>query len=152
MKVVKKLIVPAQGPKPGYDFTRWEDEAGNEVAASTRVNDYTADGSLEMKVRPSWTARQYNITYVPGTGVNLDVSMFPAVSEVPNAEVPGGYTVPVNVTYDEPMGTMPNVSKTGYVWNGWKLTSGPAENTFVTSATVVSVDNIVIENAEDTQE
>src|SRR5699024_7899356 len=109
------------------------------------------NGSVSLDIYPAWTARQYFITYVPGQGATFDVSSLDTSYKI-NSNVVGGYIVESPVTYNEKMGDMPTASKPGYEFLGWMLTEGPGVNTYVTEDTVVTVDNVVVLNENNTME
>lgn len=144
--------LPKENPtKPGYDFSGWVDGSGHPVDAGTDTNGYTATGDGPLTVYPVWTARTYYITYIPGEYVTLDTSGLGAGSAA-NSEVSGGYTVARPVTYDEPMGLMPTVSKPGYVFLGWMPVDGPGKGNYVTEDTIVDVSTVVMKNGGNAQE
>lgn len=131
--------------KPGHDFHQWTDSHGNVIDADTSTNLYTANGSGAMFVYPTWAVRNYFLTYVPGEGTVFDTSLM-GVGYTVNSEVPGGYTVAKSVDYGSMMGIMPNVSRKGHEFLGWKLQDGPSAGQHVDASTIVSVDNVIIKN------
>lgn len=144
--------LPETNPtKPGYDFSGWVDGDGNAITADTPTDGYTSNGSVSLDIYPAWTARQYFITYVPGQGATFDVSSLDTSYKI-NSNVVGGYIVESPVTYNEKMGDMPTASKPGYEFLGWMLTEGPCVDTYVTEDTVVTVDNVVVLNENNTME
>lgn len=144
--------LPKENPaKPGYDFSGWVDGNGRPVDAGTDTNGYTAAGDAPLTLYPVWATRNYYITYIPGEYVTLDTSAL-GVGSAANSEVSGGYTVARSVTYDEPMGLMPTVSRPGYVFVGWMLEDGPGKGNYVTEDTIVDVSSVVMKNDGNTQE
>lgn len=144
--------LPKENPtKPGYDFSGWVDDNSRPVDAGTDTNGYTAAGDCSLTIYPVWTARTYYITYIPGEYVTLDTSEL-GVGSAANSEVSGGYTVARPVTYDEPMGLMPTVSRPGYVFLGWMPEDGPGKGTYVTDTTNVDINSVIVENAANSAE
>ena len=143
--------------KPGYDFVGWVDEDGKIITEDTRVDDYTSDGSVEMTIYPSWKARNYMITYVPGAGALFDVSGIGYGYSI-NSDVVGGYKLEKYVTYGDKMGPMPSASKPGYDFMGWYLSNGfdSDKNVIygkqITPDTIVGVDNVIIRNDDNSYE
>ena len=129
--------LPPDPGKDGYDFDGWVDEDGNPVDENTPADEYVEDDDT-IVVIPTWTARDYRLTYVPGDGASFRASDGSAGTV--NPSVPGGYTDSHDVTYDEAMGLMPQAFKPGYDFVGWFLEDG----TEITSETIVSVDNVII--------
>lgn len=142
--------LPPDPGKDGYDFDNWADPDGNKVDEDTPADKYvTEDGDLN--IHPEWTARKYNLTYVPGPNGKFIASEGTTGEVQLSDKVAGGYIDPNEVTYDEPMGKMPTSYKKGYDFDGWKLerdlTVPPSQ--FITKDTVVTVDNVVISNANE---
>lgn len=142
--------LPPDPGKDGYDFDNWADPDGNPVDEKTPADKYvTEDG--ELNIHPEWTARQYNLTYVPGANGKFIASEGTTGEVKLSDKVAGGYIDPNKVTYDEAMGAMPTAYKKGYDFDGWKLerdlTVPPSQ--FITKDTVVTVDNVVISNANE---
>ena len=129
--------LPPDPGKDGYDFDGWTDEDGNPIDENTPADEYVEEDGTVV-VYPTWEARDYRLTYVPGDGASFRASDGSAGTV--NPSVPGGYTDSHDVTYDEPMGLMPQAFKPGYDFVGWFLEDG----TEVTSEAIVSVDNVVI--------
>lgn len=132
--------LPDSPGKDGYDFNGWVDPDGSPVTEETPADQYIEkNGTLD--ITPTWTARTYRLTYVPGKGTSFIASDGSAGEK--SATVVGGYTDSKDVTYDEPMGTMPNASKVGYAFDGWFV-----DEQQITPETVVTVDNVVINKAD----
>lgn len=131
--------------KPGYDFTGWADQHGNPIGPDTLTDDYTAGGDGVMDVFPVWEARVYYLTYVPGEGATFDVSGL-GVGYTEDSDVSGGYTVHQPISYDAPLGTLPDASKYGYTFDGWMLKDGPAAGQYVTPRTVADITNVIVKN------
>ena len=128
--------LPEDPGKDGYDFTGWVDPNGKPVTEDTPADQYIEeDGTLD--ITPTWKARSYRLTYVPGKGASFIAS--DGSAGVKSATVVGGYTDSKDVTYDQPMGTMPNASKIGYDFDGWFV-----KGQQMTKDTIVSVDNVII--------
>lgn len=137
--------LPPDPSKPGYDFDGWVDDDNDPVDENTPADDYVdEDGTVVL--HPTWTARDYRLTYVPGAGASFRASDGSAGTA--NPSVPGGYTDSHDVTYDEEMGLMPQAFKPGYNFVGWFLEDG----TEVTSDTVVSIDNVIIQRDDNAYE
>lgn len=132
--------LPEDPGKDGYDFDHWTDPDGNPVDENTPASDYTEDDGT-VTVEPVWTAREYRLTYVPGTKATFVATDGGNGSKSPS--VAGGYVDSKTVTYDAAMGAMPSASKTGYDFDGWFV-----ENKQITEDTIVTVDNVVISNGD----
>lgn len=147
-----KDALPETNPtKPGYDFTKWVDQNGDEVTGETSINPYIKDGTVDVEIRPVWTVRTYFMTYIPGDaskGISFDTSMFEGFETYENTDVQGGYVLPKPVAYDGKVGTMPKASWPGYVFDGWFLPDG----TQVTEDTILTIDNVVIKNDANSKE
>lgn len=129
--------LPPDPGKDGHDFDGWVDENGNKITEETPADEYVkGDGTIN--VTPTWTPRDYRLTYVPGEKAAFVAS--DGGSGTASPTVNGGYLDSHDVTYDQPMDLMPAASKTGYTFDGWFLEDG----TEVKSDTVVTVDNVVI--------
>ena len=131
--------LPPDPGKDGYDFDGWVDKDGDKITDDTPADKYVEeDGSVV--VTPTWTARNYRLTYVPGDKATFVAS--DGGSGTANPIVAGGYMDSHEVTYDQAMGQMPAASKPGYTFDGWYLEDG----TQITTDTVVTVENVVIHN------
>lgn len=133
--------LPDAPGKDGYDFSGWADPANNIVTEETLADEYVKN-SDELVLHPTWTARTYHLTYVPGTGANFVATNGSAGTVDPNVE--GGYVDPKLVTYDQQIGTMARANKLGYTFDGWFLADGVTQ---IKEDTVLTVDNVVISNA-----
>lgn len=131
--------LPEDPGKDGYDFSGWVDPSGEPVTEDTSANPYVEDAD-ELTISPTWTARNYLLTYIPGDKASFVASDGSAGEK--SSTVEGGYTDSKEVTYDAAMGDMPSASKVGYVFDGWFL-----ESTEINKDTIVSVENVVISNA-----
>ena len=131
--------LPPEPTRPGYDFDGWEDPDGNPVDEDSPADDYVEEDGTII-VTPTWEARDYRLTYVPGDKATFVAS--DGGSGISNPDVPGGYKDSHDVTYDQAMGQMPSASKQGYDFDGWFL----EDNTQVASDTVVTIDNVIIKN------
>ena len=78
--------------RDGYTFGGWFDADGNEYT------DCTWTTQSDVVLYPVWTVNSYNVT-LNGNGVTLD-------------------STSMEVTYDEEF-TLPELERTGYVFNGW---------------------------------
>lgn len=134
--------LPPDPGKDGYDFTGWVDPDGNPVEDDTKADEYVKKGE-ELIVTPTWKAREYQLTYVPGKGASYvpDPSTKGKVEK--SSVVAGGYIDPTIYTYDEPFGTLPTAAKPGYNFVEWATETGVAINKDMP----VTVDNVVISNA-----
>ncbi|WP_034600343.1 InlB B-repeat-containing protein, partial [Lacrimispora aerotolerans] len=83
--------------KTGYSFAGWFDENGNEVEKGSWID---ADDRI---YKAKWIANQYTIHFVR----NLPES---GIMEEPEDKT---------VTYALPIGALPNLNETGYVFLGW---------------------------------
>ena len=137
--------LPPDPTKPGYDFNGWVDKNGDAVTKETPSDKYVEDDNT-ITLTPTWTARNYTLTYVPGEGAAFVASDGGAGTK--NNNVAGGYQDSHSVMYDKAMGTMPTASKPGYNFVGWFL----EDDTQVTSDTIVSIDNVIIKNDANTYE
>lgn len=135
-------LLPEDPGKDGYDFSGWVDPDNVPITEDTLADAYVKDDNdTPLEVVPTWTARSYRLTYVPG--LPSEKTTFVASDGSAGEKSPsviGGYLDSNEVTYDKPMGTMPSASKTGYSFDGWFLEDG----TQITSDTIVSVNNVVI--------
>lgn len=138
--------LPPEPGKDGYDFDHWVDpkDPTKEIDENTPADEYVLDGET-IVVKPSWKARKYNLTYIPGP--NAKFILGAGVEGIPVKLPNGGYLDPHQVEYDQPMGVMPSAAKPGYVFDGWSL-KGQTE--FITPETVVDITNVVISNADKT--
>lgn len=135
--------LPPDPGKDGYDFDNWADPNGDPVDEKTPADKYvTEDG--ELNIHPEWTARKYNLTYVPGNKGKFIASEGTTGEVKLSDKVAGGYIDPNEVTYDEKMGAMPSAYKKGYDFDGWFV-----DGKQITEETVVTVDNVVISNANE---
>lgn len=130
--------LPPDPGKDGHDFDGWVDEDGNKIDENTPADDYV-DEDNTIVIDPTWTARDYRLTYVPGDGASFRATDNSGGTK--NPSVPGGYTDSKDVTYGEAMGDMPTAYKPGYTFVGWFV-----DDTQITEETIVSVDNVVIHN------
>lgn len=138
--------LPDDPGKDGYDFSGWVDPEGNPVTEETPADSYVdEDGNLD--ITPTWEARDYRLTYVPGAKATFVAS--DGGEGTHSMTVSGGYLDSHDVTYDQAMGDMPTANRPGYVFNGWKLNEGPSAGTFVTSETMVNVETVVITNKDE---
>ena len=85
--------------RPGYSFTGWVDKDGNAVTANTVAND-ASPKALYSK----WSPVTYTITY------ELDGGTITSQDYTTNT-----YTIEDNLV-------LPSASKTGYTFDGWKIT------------------------------
>ena len=137
--------LPPDPSKPGYDFDGWVDKNDKPVDENTSADDYVEeDGTIIVK--PTWTARNYRLTYVPGEGASFTAT--DGGKGTVDTAVPGGYKDSKDVTYDQPMGTMPAATKPGYDFVGWFLEDGNQ----VTVDTNVDITNVIIQNPANTYE
>lgn len=134
--------LPPDPGKDGYDFDKWVDPDGKPIDENTPASDYTEDDG-ELTIEPTWTARDYRLTYVPGQNASFVTSDGGAGAKSPS--VAGGYVDSKTVTYDEPMGTMPTAKKIGYDFDGWF--TGDKQ---ITEETNVDVTTVVISNSDKT--
>ncbi|MBQ8620728.1 MAG: InlB B-repeat-containing protein [Oscillospiraceae bacterium] len=95
--------------KDGYTFGGWVDADGNVYTAETV---YAVDGDLELTA--VWTANSYTITLDDGNGNKTTVE----------------------VTYGQPIGTLPEPVKDGYTFGGWF----DADGNKYTAETIYNVD------------
>lgn len=132
--------LPPDPGKDGYDFDEWVDPDGKPVDENTPASDYTEDDG-KLTIEPTWTARDYRLTYVPSKNASFVASDGGSGTKSPS--VAGGYVDSKTVTYDKPMGTMPSASKTGYDFSGWFV--GDQQ---ITAETNVDITNVVISNSD----
>ena len=88
---------PQSPTKTGYTFSYWEDAAGNKITSSTKM----LTGNHELYA--VWTANVYNLTFYSD-----------------GAELADERTT---VTYGDTYGTLPNLKKDGFIFEGWRLGS-----------------------------
>lgn len=141
--------LPEDPTKPGHDFDGWEDEDGNPVDENTPTDDYITDEDETIVLVPTWEPRDYAITYVPGTNAVFVPTSGRDAVKVPSIE--GGYTDGSTITYGEMVGVMPSARKDGYTFREWRIDLANAE-TAITARTVVSIDNLIIKNDENSYE
>lgn len=134
-------LPPAPG-KDGYDFDGWVDPDNKPIKDDTEADEYVKDGK-DLIVHPTWTARDYLLTYVPGPKAQFVAAKGTEGKVKKSDKVAGGYINPTKVTYDQPFGTLPSASKVGYNFIEWKTNEGVAINEEMT----VTVNNVVISNA-----
>ena len=140
---------PDNPTRPGHDFTGWVDKEGNSVDEKTPSDKYTKeDGTIELF--PTWKPRDYSLTYVIAPSADdghSNSSFVPGeggtASAIPSVE--NGYSDGRLVTYNSAVGTMPTNAKVGYTFQGWYLGLEPL-NGEITSETIVTIDNVVIED------
>lgn len=137
--------LPPDPGKDGYDFTGWVDGEGNAIDKDTSADDYVVKGET-LIITPTWKARKYQLTYVPGK----DATFVPAegtTGEIKKSTtVAGGYINPSEVEYDQAFGTLPSANKTGHNFAGWQVRLN-SDNVDITSESIVTIDNVVISNA-----
>lgn len=80
--------------KEGHTFNYWEDEAG-----TIYQNGGIWNSTVDLSVEAIWTARQFYITFTGEGSENLESKL---------------------VTYDQAIGALPQLTRTGYTFNGWK--------------------------------
>lgn len=134
---------PEDPKTDGYDFQGWVDKDGKPVTPETPADEYVKEGET-VELTPTWKARKYNLTYVPGVNAKFILGVGVTGTAEKSTVVEGGYIDPHQVEYDQPMGVMPSGAKPGYVFDGWTL-KGQSE--FITSETNVDITNVVISNA-----
>lgn len=107
-------------PRPdrdGYEFTGWYTSLADgeeKITSSTKVT-ITAPQTLYAH----WTAKKYRITF----------------------DTNGGGSAPssIEVTYDGTYGTLPVLTRTGYVFGGWWTSSGEGVGIEITAESKVSI-------------
>ena len=104
-----ELPVPT---KDGYTFVGWLDAEGNKVLAETI---YTVAGDSTLTAQ--WAGNAYTITLDAGEGATLE-------------------TTTVTVVYGEPINTLPEPTKEGYIFAGWF----DAEGNAVTAETIYATE------------
>lgn len=134
-------LPPAPG-KDGYDFVDWVDPDGTPIKDDTEASEYVKDGD-PLVVTPTWTARKYQLTYVPGNGCTFIPAPGTTGKVTKSTKVSGGYIDPREVTYDEPFGVLPTAGRAGYNFIAWATETGVV----VSEDMTVTVDNVVISNA-----
>lgn len=132
--------LPPDPNRPGYDFTGWVDPDGNTVDKNTPADDYILDDNGTVIVSPTWKARKYTLTYIPGTGNTFVPTAGHTGMPVPG--VAGGWSDGTQVTYDEYVGVMPSAKRVGYTFTQWEL----ADGTVISPLTKVDITNVIIEN------
>ena len=84
--------------KEGHTFNYWEDEAG-----TIYQNGGIWNSTVDLSVEAIWTARQFYITFTGEGSENLESKL---------------------VTYGQAIGALPQLTRTGYTFNGWKDENG----------------------------
>ena len=130
-----EITAPANPTKTGYTFDGWDAEIPTTMPARN------------MTIKAQWTANQYTVEFDSAGGSACDS---------------------VSVTYDRPYGTLPKPTKEGYTFTGWYdnntliydttlyRTAGDKKLTahwgIVSYTITYSVDNVILENVNDTRE
>ena len=137
---------PDDPTRPGYDFDGWEDEDGDPVDENTPTDEYT-DEEGDVHLYPTWTPREYQLTYVVDPSGSFVAGPGGTASAHPTVE--NGYRDGRTVTYDQPVGTMPTATKVGYTFDKWLMdVSDPA--TEVNSTTMVTIETMIIKDTSQT--
>ena len=137
---------PDDPTRPGYDFDGWEDEDGDPVDENTPTDEYT-DEEGDVHLYPTWTPREYQLTYVVDPSGSFVAGPGGTASAHPTVE--NGYRDGRTVTYDQPVGTMPTATKVGYTFDKWLMdVSDPA--TEVNSTTMVTIATMIIKDTSQT--
>lgn len=139
--------LPPDPKKDGYDFKNWVDDDDNVITDKTPADDYVTNPDGEIIVTPTWTARKYHLTYVPGEKAEYVANPSNTQAPTKSDNVPGGYIDSNEVTYDEKIGPMPSAQRKGHDFDGWETKDGNAAGELITSETVLTVDNVVLSNA-----
>lgn len=140
--------LPPDPGKDGYDFDDWRDKDGNIVDEKTPADDYVIDGEI-VDLIPAWTARNYNLTYVPGTGAMYVAQPGTKPEDIKKSNtVAGGYIDPNQVTYDAAMGVMPSAKLPGYDFTNWTVIGPDGTQKVVNSETIVTIQNVIISNSD----
>ena len=101
--------------KTGYSFESWNTEANGEGTKYDKGANYTESTSIVLYAQ--WKANEHTLTFNANGGITPE---------------PGSKSV----TYDQPYGDLPAVTRTGYSFGGWYLNS-----TQVNSGSVVKTDS-----------
>ena len=121
--------------RDGYTFLGWYDSLQENALKVTKDTRYLDSTGTSVMVYAHWQAKSYIVYFDPNRGSGSSTPVFGNGSSTRQS---------ISVIYDNQIGSIPTISREGYVFSNWNTKSDGSGETYVTTTKFCQNKNITL--------